>query len=224
MHKIVETMEKVTLLGGGASDKRMLADALALAPLLVAADGGANMALRAGCTPQAVIGDFDSIAPEAEAALPAEHLFRVPDQDSTDFEKAIQAIRAPLIVGVGFTGARIDHELAALNALVRARGQRILLLGAADVIFLAPPELDLALDAGERVSLFPMAPVTGESSGLTWPIAGIPFAPDGPVGTSNRAEGPVHLRFHAPGMLVFLERARLGLAADALLAANSWAR
>jgi thiamine pyrophosphokinase len=90
-------------------------------------------------------------------------------------------------------------------------------VGREDVVFAAPPEVRLALRAGDRLSLYPLARVTGTSEGLDWPIAGLTFAPDGRVGTSNRVTaGPVALQFEAPGMLVILPRARLDAAFDAL--------
>ncbi|MEY4984421.1 MAG: hypothetical protein RIR62_2687, partial [Pseudomonadota bacterium] len=81
----------------------------------------------------------------------------------------------------------------------------------------APPALEMELRRGDRLSLFPMARVTGESTGLAWPIGGIGFAPDAMIGTSNRVTAPrVTLRFDGPGMLVILPRARLDAALTAL--------
>jgi len=85
-------------------------------------------------------------------------------------------------------------------------------------MFLCPPELHLPLAAGARVSLFPMGAVTGTSQGLDWPIGGIDFAPDGRVGTSNRAQGDVTLRVTAPRMLVILPAGNFETVADALAA------
>ena len=85
--------------------------------------------------------------------------------------------------------------------------------------FAAPPRLALDLIAGEVLSLFPMARVTGRSTGLEWPIDDLDFAPDGRIGTSNRvAARRVELSFDAPGMLVILPRRRLDAAIRALLA------
>ena len=36
----------------------------------------------------------------ARAAIPAERLHRIAEQDSTDFEKCLRNIRAPLVVGI----------------------------------------------------------------------------------------------------------------------------
>lgn len=201
---IVRESEAITLIGGARVAPGDIEAALGLAPLVVAADGGADTALAAGITPRAVIGDFDSISAAARARLPEAILHPMDDQDSTDFEKCLAHVEAPLILGLGFTGDRLDHQMAACNALVRHAARRCVLLGAHDLMFLCPPVLDLPLEPGCRVSLFPMGAVEGASDGLEWPIGGINFAPDGRVGTSNRALGAVSLSVTTPKMLVTL--------------------
>jgi len=206
----VKTDLGVTLVGGGAFGARDLGRALDLAPVLVAADGGANRLLRLGAAPRAVIGDMDSISPAARAAF-ASALHPVPAQDNTDFDKALAEIDAPFVLALGFVGARMDHGLAALAGLLRRREMPVILLGARDVIVLAPAKFCLDLPRGARVSLFPMGPVQGRSTGLEWPIEGLGFAPDGAIGTSNRATGgAVTLEFDAAKMLLILPRAHLG--------------
>ena len=225
--RLVESARGLTLLGGGALGPGDLAAALAEAPDLVAADSGAAAALAAGHMPLAVIGDMDSLADADRARLAPGVLHPVDEQDSTDFDKLLLRVAGPVAVGVGFLGRRADHQLANLAALVRHRHLPCLLLGEDDVVFAAPPEIAVAAAPGTRVSLFPMAPVMGVSEGLHWPIAGLPMAPAGLHGTSNRvAEGAreVRLAFSRPGMLVIMPRAALGAAVAALRAAPRWPR
>lgn len=212
---IVESDHGVTLVGGGPVSRAVLALALARAPRLVAADGGADRALRLGHVPEAVIGDLDSVTDVAKRQL-ANRLHLVPEQETTDFDKALRLIRAPFVLGLGFAGARLDHGLAVLNSLVRHADRRCLILTGQDVAFVAPLTLELALPVGSRLSLFPLAPVRGQSDGLRWPINDVRFAPGGMIGTSNQvAAGRVRLTFDCPAMLVILPRARL----DAVLGA-----
>ena len=82
---IVQTSENVTLVGASKANKGVLADALAIAPYLVAADGGAKMLLKCGKTPKKVIGDFDSISSDTMRKIPEDRLFRIFEQESTDF-------------------------------------------------------------------------------------------------------------------------------------------
>jgi thiamine pyrophosphokinase len=214
---IVVSEVGVTLLGGAPAARRDLRLALRLAPCLVAADGGADRALAAGVMPRAVIGDFDSISPAARAAVPADRLHPVGEQETTDFDKALRSIAAPFVLALGFAGARIDHGLAVFNGLVRHPDRRCLVLGPQDVVFLCPPEITLRLRPGDRLSLFPMGPVVGVSRGLRWPVEGVRFAPDGMIGTSNMVSAPeVRLSFDAARMLVILPRARLRAALAAL--------
>lgn len=214
--QILHSCDNITIIGGGEVPPALLREALSVAPVLVAADGGADTALGCGHMPRAVIGDFDSISAQAQAAIPQARLHRVAEQESTDFEKCLRAVQAPLILGLGLLGPRIDHQLAAMNALVRFPNRRCILLGTEDLCFICPPALDLDLPVGTRLSLFPLAEVTGHSEGLCWPIGGLRFAPDGRVGTSNAVTGPVRLRMDGPGMAVILPHAHLHAAIAAL--------
>ena len=217
---IVQSTRGVTLAGGGPFSARDLKLALKRAPVAVAADSGADRLLQFGVDPQAVIGDMDSISARARAEIPVERQHLVAEQVTTDFDKALRVIDAPLVLALGFAGARLDHGLAAFSTLIARAERRCILIGPQDLAFAAPARLDLTLLPGEPLSLFPMAPVTGRSEGLEWPITGISFAPDGMIGTSNRVvERRVTLEFDRRGMLVILPRRRLDAAIRALLAA-----
>lgn len=217
---IVQSMTGVTLAGGGPFTGRDLAVCLRRAPVAAAADGGADRLLRHGAMPQAVIGDFDSLSAAARQAIPLAHQHVVAEQETTDFDKALRRIAAPFILALGFAGARLDHGLAGFNTLISRADQRCILIGPKDICFAAPLHLALELQPGEPLSLFPMTAVTGRSTGLEWPIAGLDFAPDGRIGTSNRvAARKVVLDFDRQGMLVILPRRRLDAAIRALLRA-----
>ena len=200
---IVESLDGVTLAGGAPFTARELAWARGFAPVIVAADAGADRLLRLGAEPVAVIGDMDSVSPQAQARL-AGRLFPIPEQETTDFDKALRSIAAPFVLGLGFAGRRADHTLAVLNALLRHPDRRCFILSGTDVTFLCPRDLALDLPPGTRFSLFPMGRVAGSSQGLRWPIAGLAFAPDASIGTSNVVTGPVRLQFDADKMLAVL--------------------
>lgn len=218
----VQSIKGVTLVGGGELARTDLETALSYAPTLVAADGGANNLMEWGHMPDRVIGDIDSLDTVWHSQL-GNRIERIAEQDSTDFDKCLSRISAPFILALGFDGARLDHTLAAMSTLTRHRSARILMKAAADICFLAPPVLELDLPEGARVSLFPMAPVSGRSEGLYWPIDGLQFAPHDVIGTSNRATGGrVRLQFARPGMLVLLERAYLAPVIAAVQAVPDW--
>ena len=191
----------------------------------MAADGGGDVALPGGhALPGGDRRHGFARATRARSRAAGVPLHEVAEQDTTDLEKCLYSVAAPLFIGLGFLGGRIDHHLAAMNALVANPGEAggadrrrrpLLPLPAGSSRSTSPP--------GTRVSLFPMAPVSGAaSSGLRWPVDGLAFRPDGRIGTSNAAlGGPVRLGFDAPRMLVILPAALLGPVADRLRGAPS---
>lgn len=220
---IVSSKNPVLLIGGADVDNTVFTRVLLQCDQLVAADGGADTALRLGRRPDAVIGDLDSINPNTRAMLPPHHVYHIAEQDSTDFEKCLTRIRAPLVHCLGFTGRRLDHTLAVFTSLTRLRACHAVIWGTEDVIALAPPRIDLSLPTGTRVSLAPMARVTGTSTGLHWPIDGLTFDPALQTGTSNRAEAEhITLQFNAPGMLLILPVTQAVALTQALLSVPGW--
>ena len=200
----------VLLVGGGEIDPGALALARGRTAHVVAADGGANVLRDWGLGADAIIGDMDSLIDRAGWAERATVL-HLEEQETTDLEKCLYATEAPFYLGIGFTGRRFDHTLAALHALLRWPGKRAVLIGADDAIFLAPTDWRATLTHGARVSFFPLRPVTGvASTGLEWPIDGLAFAPGERIGTSNRALAPaVTAHFDRVGMAAMVERAHL---------------
>ncbi len=210
----------VTLVGAGALDRAMVEAAHRFAPVLIAADGGADRLVEMRLHPRAVIGDMDSIAdPERWRAGPSAFV-HLAEQDTTDFEKCLYATEAPLYLAVGFTGRRIDHTLAVFHTLLRYPQKRVVVVGEHEVSALAPPgaTLRLAVTPGTRVSIYPLLSVTAtHSRGLAWPIDGLALAPGQKIGTSNEASQPVvEVAFDGPGALVMLEREALGSLAGAI--------
>jgi thiamine pyrophosphokinase len=94
----------------------------------------------------------------------------------------------------------------------------VVLLGGEDLCFLCPPELELDLAPGTRVSLYPLGPARGlVSEGLRWPVAGLELSPEGRIGTSNLAlGGPMRIGFDSPRVLVILPEALLAPVAGLL--------
>lgn len=207
---LVKSSKPLTLVGGGECSSADLKLALSLAPTCVAADSGAEIVLEEGVALAAVIGDMDSISEASRAQIPSDRFHLVAEQDSTDFDKALRCVSAPVVIAIGFTGGQIDHAMAALNTLVMRCDRSVVLLGVDDVVFLCPKAFSLDMPAGTRVSLFPMGPVTGHSKGLHWPIDGIDFAPGMRSGTSNRATGDIYLKMDSPRMLCILPRRFIG--------------
>ena len=207
MFRLIHSPESpVTLVGGGDASAALLKTALSHAPLLVAADGGAAHALGAGIMPDAVVGDFDSLG---GLDVPDAIKHHLPDQDHTDFQKCLSIVEAPLIIGVGFLGGRLDHQLAAFTALLQDP-RPIILLSADELVFLSPRELTLGLPEGTPIGLYPILSATLTSRGLRYPLTAAAVAPDGLISTSNHVEnGPVELSSDRRALLVTLPLAAL---------------
>lgn len=218
---IIRKSETVTLVGAGLATPAEINRCIGLSSGVVAADGGAAHCLEAGVVPDAVIGDMDSLQDAPLDGVPADRVHTIAEQDSTDFDKALRNIDAPLVLGVGFTGARLDHQLAVYNVLVRRPERQCIILSDTDIAFLCPPVLRLPLLPKTRVSLFPMGLVEGTSHGLKWPINGLTFTPDGRVGTSNEATGDIEITATGPKLLVILPKAELESVVEALLRSPS---
>jgi thiamine pyrophosphokinase len=227
--RIVLDATRLTLLGGGPARDGDVAAAIELAPILVAADGGADRALAMGQTPDWVVGDLDSLSEHARASLDPSSLHRVAEQDDTDLDKCVRLMPDVPTLALGFTGGRLDHTLAAFSTLLRNPDRRILLVAEEELIFAAPPDLRLEPPPGARLSLYPMSRLGVEGSGLRWPLEGLILSPEGRIGTSNEVTGPVRLQPEMPGLLVLLERetesaVQLAQVMAALAAAPRWRR
>ncbi len=217
--QILQELGNTTLLGGGAVNHAILSECLTIAPNLVAADGAADTALVLGHTPLAVIGDLDSVSDSARKTLGPDRIIETLDQMRTDFDKALDVMSAPLVLGVGFMGGRLDHELACYNALVRMPNRTCILVGEEDLCFHVPSRFDISLPPGTRFSLFPMAKLVANCSGVLWPVVDLDMAPWAQIGTSNEATGGrIELTCDHPGMLVILPRLYLAEVVMALTA------
>ncbi|WP_170475801.1 thiamine diphosphokinase [Ruegeria arenilitoris] len=218
---IVRAEEPIALFGGGKIGPQDLSLALSRVDRLVAADGGAAILIDSGHMPEAVIGDLDSLEPRHRDRIPPDRLFPITEQDSTDFDKSLRHIQAPLVLGLGFLGERVDHKLATFNSLIRRQDRPCVLLGSKEIVFHAPPQIELPIEPEQTVSLFPLRRVTGSSKGLEWPIDELVMEPDGLVGTSNKAVANVELRIDGPGLLVILPRSALDIVMQAFLSGQT---
>lgn len=199
---IVSSMRPITLLGGAKPALDTLTEALKCGKTVVCADGGADLALREGLTPAAVIGDLDSISDAARAAFQAV-LHHIPEQNSTDFDKVLRHVDAPLILGVGFLGDRLDHTLAALHVLLKYRERPVVLIGDHDIVFICPPKIELNLPVGVRISLMPLTDARVDTQGLRWDVKDGAMSMHDFIGSSNEvAHTPVTI--HAMGGLAIL--------------------
>ena len=202
--KLIEELElkdNVTLVGAAGFSKTLLSRSLILTDDLVAADGGANF-LPKHLVPKYILGDLDSIASPEKWVEKGSKLIKINDQDSTDFDKCLSAIKAKKIIALGFMGQRLDHFLAVCTSLVRHK-RLIFLVGKRDIIFHLPNEFSIKLPIHSRVSLFPFKEInTVEAVGLKYPVEDTIFSPIGKIGTSNVSTSEnIKISYQGSGML-----------------------
>jgi thiamine pyrophosphokinase len=180
----------MAIVGGGAVDGAMLTALAERGVALVGADGGGDVIGAAGLVPAAIIGDLDSLADRAgwERRTRVVH---VPEQMTTDFEKAVYCTSAPVTIALGMTGKRFDHTMAGLHVIMRyARSRRIILVDEHDIAMGVSGALRFEAEEGERVSLHPLERVRFErSQGLLYPLEGITLEPGVLTGVSNAGLG-----------------------------------
>ena len=185
---IVDVQEPIALIGGADLGLQHLNILQTLTQTFVAADSGADHLLAANITPRAVIGDFDSLSDQSRRQF-APHLHHIAEQDTTDLEKALARISAPVIVGAGFLGGRLDHSFASLNALARLPDSRLILLSNQECCFLAPNGTwSIDLPVGTPFAVLPMVDTIVTTRGLEWDMDGMRLSPVGRVSSSNKTE------------------------------------
>ena len=189
--------QPVVMLGGGDFDDRLYRELAADMPV-IAADCGGDHALSQGVDPEWVIGDMDSISPDARHAA-MRHL-HISDQCSTDFEKLLACVHAPQIFAFGFLGKRMDHSLASLHAMAKARSDRaVVLVDRYDSVVFCRQKFTATLPAGSRLSIWPLQRQSFQNSqGLVWPLDDLTIEAGGVLGTSNQVLAPDNASSIAP--------------------------
>jgi thiamine pyrophosphokinase len=139
---------------------------------VIGVDGGLNHCATMGITPNWVVGDFDSVAPEVlkkfQETIPGIALPRA--KDCTDLEAAIEKAKninayAQVIIW-GALGGRLDHTLGNIFVLMRNPG-RLFLESEQQVLFGVNSELgEVAIKhaTAQTIALFPL---TGRASEIT---------------------------------------------------------
>ena len=199
------------LIGNGEEVSPRLLKTLAKeADYILAADAGADKALRAAVVPQGVIGDLDSISARSKKIL-AGHVIHVSSQDNTDLEKAlIWAVQQHItqVTLVGFVGDRWDFSIGNLLALAKwARQLNITVAGNNWRIFPLLKSAKFTGKPGKRVSIIPLTTCTGVTlSGLVYPLKKARLTPGTTRTLSNKTKGTQFaVSFSRGSMLVYQE-------------------
>ncbi|MEC5394419.1 thiamine diphosphokinase [Bergeyella sp. RCAD1439] len=182
---------------------------------LVACTDGAFRYLEALAFPLArldfVSGDFDSL-PEAErlGRVYDIEVIPTPDQDKTDFHKALEILfqRGVLQVDVyGASGGEMDHFLGNLTVAFAFREKlELRFFDEYSTYYFIPEEAELKGVYGRTISLYPF-PVAHNvrTEGLRWRLNGETLDQTVRIGTRNIAEKEtVSIGYSGGSLLVFV--------------------
>jgi thiamine pyrophosphokinase len=144
------------------------------ASLTVCCDGSAKTLVDAGFTPDAIVGDMDSLD-SGLAERFADRIYRYDEQDTNDLTKAVNWCAEKgyrEIVIIGATGKREDHTLGNISLLAEyIRDTEVMMVTDTGIFrpFIGSATIDSF--SGQQVSIFSIDPETEvSSSGLKYPL------------------------------------------------------
>ena len=160
---------------------------------LLAADGGANALDELGIRASIIIGDLDSIRPAILREMPVSSILHRPDQDSCDFEKALDYVFGDAgleeLTVLGALGGRPDHAVGNLGILAReCRGTKLVLRSEAAIVLALRGKMELEARPGETWSFWSFDPTLRLSlEGVRWPLDGVSVHVEKGASISNEA-------------------------------------
>lgn len=141
---------------------------------IICCDGAADRLLAAGFMPMAVVGDGDSISPEARERL-SDRLHIESEQETNDLSKAVRyAVRQGMhrLLILGATGRREDHTLGNISLLASYQdyGLDVEMWTDYGIFTPATGRQTFASHAGQQLSVFCLddAPLT--LLDVRWPL------------------------------------------------------
>jgi thiamine pyrophosphokinase len=189
-------MHVVIFAAGTLRPGRAVEASIAAADLVIAADRGASTALKYGCAPAFVVGDFDSLdkLPLQQLQERGSHIKRAhPEKEETDSELAVQvaleqgATVITLLGGLG--GARFDHAIGNVLLLAGFEQLDMRIVDGPSVCWLlrGPGRTGISGQAGDLLSLLPLSgDVKGiQTRGLYYALRGETLRFGKPRGVSN---------------------------------------
>jgi len=199
----------VILANGTPPSLELLRHALEGASLFLCADGGANTARLLDVRPAAIVGDFDSVAPETLLHFAGVPQIRDKSQERTDTEKAIDhalSQGAADITLLGGSAGRLDHVVGHLAILRKYAGRaRLILEDEAVRAYVTVADTTITTPAGSTVSFFAVgAPVEGlTTENLRFPLANRTLELGAQDSVSNVVERtPAWIRFRRGHLLI----------------------
>lgn len=201
-------MEKIALFLNGLAPKVL--PNLKQFDQVYCTDGAYNYLKKMNIKPDVVIGDFDSYS---KGEIPIEiEVIETPDQDFTDFEKALQIIQKrgyKTISVYGSSGMEHDHFLGNLTAGLKFKEVlNITFYDDYSQYFFAPNELIIDDCLNKIISLYPFPQAKSIiTNGLKYPLNCEDLDLSSRIGIRNIAtEKQVKIKFSEGNLLVFIQK------------------
>jgi len=202
---MVDDFDVVVLANGKYPEHQVPMEILESAKFLVCCDGAVVKHVGKGNTPDAVVGDLDSLPGELKLAF-AGKLYHDPDQNTNDLTKSIkfcQANEFRRIAILGSTGLREDHTLGNISLMIyyAQLGLDVTIITDTGIFIPVLASRSFVSFSGQQISLFSInSETTITSEGLKYPIAGQKFSMWW-QGTLNEALGDSFRIDFSPGPL-----------------------
>ncbi|MBE6299828.1 MAG: thiamine diphosphokinase [Bacteroidales bacterium] len=174
MSDFIDNIDAVILANGEYPSHEIPLQILYNANYVVCCDGGADAYIAQGCTPDAIIGDGDSLSAENRERY-SSIIYYVPDQDTNDQTKAVNFLISKgckTIAIVGATGKREDHTIGNISLLseYKQKGLNIRCYTDYGVFIPCNGNLEMLSREGVQVSIFNVNASGFSSVGLKYPI------------------------------------------------------
>lgn len=204
-------MSKALLICNGENFPALLKRLAKEADFILAADAGADAALKAGLIPNAVIGDLDSASPRARRTLKNVPFIHIARQDNTDFDKALHWLAERKFTAcavAGAAGKRMDFTVGnLLAAFTYAKCMDIVFYGNAWTMRPLVRGLKFTARPSARMSLLPLSACRGVTlKGFKYPLQNAAWKAGQTTGTSNEVCAKrCEISFSSGKMLMYLE-------------------
>lgn len=171
-------------------------------------DGAYKYLQKNGIQPDVISGDFDSYSKDL---IPNEiEVVETPDQNFTDFEKALQLIKKRNYHEVyiyGSSGMEHDHFLGNLSAAVKFKNElNLLFFDDFSFYFFTDKQTELSGYLGRTISLYPFPVAKGiTTEGLQYPLQNETLEITQRIGTRNKViSEKVVINYQKGDLLLFI--------------------
>lgn len=173
-HPSLFTPDAVVLANGDYPSHPIALRLLTTAPYVVCCDGGANTYMLQGHTPDAIVGDGDSLLPEFREQH-SQLVHRVSEQETNDLTKAMLFLKEKgkrRIAIVGATGKREDHTLGNISLLrdYRQEGFEVRMFTDHGIFIACEGDHTFECRPGEQVTIIGFGTHGMHGKGLVYPL------------------------------------------------------